>query len=199
MKRKIIPWPLQQMYEAYQAGWTIQEIADMLASPEWQQYWFYAMGEEYHPTQKTVNSVMKRRGFALRKTGAPLERNTFWRGGRVVEQPEGYILVKTPGHPYANAAGYVREHRLVMEKHLGRYLEPHEVVHHKDDDPSNNDIDNLELFDSNAEHLAATITGKSHNVSADGRRRLSEAKANWWKRKKHDDEVLHETSDRSIA
>ena len=38
-----------------------------------------------------------------------------------------------------------REHRVVMEKHLGRRLEPWELVHHKDQDPSNNAIENLEV------------------------------------------------------
>jgi hypothetical protein len=37
------------------------------------------------------------------------------------------------------------EHRLVMEKHLGRRLKWYEVVHHKDEDKKNNDFDNLEV------------------------------------------------------
>ena len=37
------------------------------------------------------------------------------------------------------------EHRLVMEEHIGRKLEWFEIVHHKDEDKSNNDLDNLEI------------------------------------------------------
>lgn len=189
MKRKLIPWPHDSILSWYKAGNTIQEIADILSGPEWQPYWRLHLGEDYHPTQKCLNSMMKRKGYPLRGTGAPMERNCFWKSGRIVEQPEGYILVKSPGHPFATKAGYVREHRLVMEAHLGRYLEPHEVVHHKDDDPSNNDIDNLKLFDSNAEHLAVTTTGKPHDVSPDGRKRISEAVQRRWRRLKSGDQV----------
>lgn len=38
-----------------------------------------------------------------------------------------------------------REHRLIMQEHLGRRLEPWELVHHKDENPSNNEISNLEI------------------------------------------------------
>lgn len=38
------------------------------------------------------------------------------------------------------------EHRKIMEEYLGRKLERHEVVHHKDGDKSNNDINNLEVM-----------------------------------------------------
>lgn len=35
--------------------------------------------------------------------------------------------------------------RMVMEEHLGRELLPGEDVHHIDEDPSNNDVSNLEI------------------------------------------------------
>jgi hypothetical protein len=38
-----------------------------------------------------------------------------------------------------------REHRVLMEGRLGRKLDPWEVVHHKDENPGNNAIENLEV------------------------------------------------------
>ena len=101
------------------------------------------------------------------------EHNHFWKGGRIVDK-SGYILVKTPGHPYSNHQGYVREHRLVMEKQIGRYLEPREVVDHIDGNTSNNDPQNLRLFASNADHLRVTLRGRIPNWTEDGLRRIRE-------------------------
>lgn len=70
----------------------------------------------------------------------------------------GYVFVYNPSHPKANNAGYVREHILVMEKHLGRYLSPEEVVHHIDFNRKNNDLCNLLLMTrSSHATLHATI------------------------------------------
>lgn len=66
-----------------------------------------------------------------------------WRGGRT--NKEGYILVYARGHPYASKSGYVLEHRLVMEKKLGRYLLPWEKVHHINGIKDDNRSENLQL------------------------------------------------------
>jgi len=57
----------------------------------------------------------------------------------------GYIMVKKPGHPTADSKGYICVHRLIMEEHLGRFLNPGEIVHHKNRDRRDNRIENLEL------------------------------------------------------
>lgn len=73
-----------------------------------------------------------------------------WNGGRTIDN--GYICIWIPEHPNSDSKGYVREHRLVMEEKIGRYLKRSEVVHHIDGDTMNNDIDNLILFKSQSEH-----------------------------------------------
>ena len=99
-----------------------------------------------------------------------MESNGFWKGGRTVDR-DGYVLVKRNDHPHANHLGYVREHRLVAERMLGRLLLPGEVVHHKDGNVANNSPENVEVFPSNADHLRATLRGKCPKWSPEGRER----------------------------
>ena len=64
-----------------------------------------------------------------------------------------YIYIKKWDHPNCGKQGYVAEHRLVMENHIGRYLTSNEVVHHKNHDESDNRIENLELCESAGKHM----------------------------------------------
>ena len=57
----------------------------------------------------------------------------------------GYAFVKTED-------GWYPEHKLVVEKFIGRKLKPNEVVHHIDENKLNNDISNLMVFQSQKEH-----------------------------------------------
>jgi uncharacterized protein (DUF1330 family) len=64
----------------------------------------------------------------------------------------GYWYIHLPIHPFSGKQGYVAEHRLVMEKHLGRYLTKQECVHHLNNDINDNRIENLVLCASHGEH-----------------------------------------------
>ena len=74
--------------------------------------------------------------------GRRAENHPRWRGGRYYHEA-GYILIYAPEHPHANK-GYVFEHRLVVEKALGRYLNPNEQIHHINDIRDDNCLENLQ-------------------------------------------------------
>jgi hypothetical protein len=68
-----------------------------------------------------------------------------WKGG-LVRDKQGYIREYVPDHPRANMRRYVKQHHLVMERRLGRYLLPGESVHHRNGNRTDNRIENLELW-----------------------------------------------------
>lgn len=72
------------------------------------------------------------------------ERPVDWRGNKIMHR-RGYVQVRVPNHPNA-VSGYVFEHRLVMEDHLGRLLKKNENVHHKNGVKDDNRLENLELW-----------------------------------------------------
>src|SRR3990167_9078352 len=75
-----------------------------------------------------------------------------WKGGKIMTGG-GHVYIYSPNHPLANHKGYVMEHRLVMEKHIGRFLTQEEVVHHLDGSKINNELENLKLLPNRQEHL----------------------------------------------
>lgn len=74
-----------------------------------------------------------------------------WKGGKMTDK-DGYIYIHKPEHPFSNDHGYIFEHRLIMEKHIKRYLKREEVVHHINRNEADNSIKNLLLLPNNSEH-----------------------------------------------
>jgi len=72
-----------------------------------------------------------------------------WNGGKR-KNPQGYIMIYSPNHPAA-IRNYVAEHRLIMEKQIGRLLTPNDIVHHINENKTDNNIENLELM-TRSEH-----------------------------------------------
>ncbi len=80
------------------------------------------------------------------------DKSINWNGGRKIAS--GYVFIHRHKHPFCNTKGYVQEHRLVMEKNLGRYLSPTEVVHHINAITIDNRIENLTLFSNQSQHIS---------------------------------------------
>ena len=65
-----------------------------------------------------------------------------------------YLAIYKPSHPKARIDGHVYIHQLQAEKKIGRQLKNGECVHHIDEDKYNNDLDNLMIFKTKADHTA---------------------------------------------
>ncbi len=96
-------------------------------------------------TEETLRKISEKKKGSWTK-----EKNPRWNNGR--RTYNGYYSLLRPNHPYADHAGYVYEHRLVMEEAIGRYLKPEEQVHHINGIKIDNRIENLMLFDNASEH-----------------------------------------------
>jgi hypothetical protein len=103
--------------------------------------------------EQTERRIGHMRGQPLRfilghaRRGRISERRLPWKR----HDDRGYITRHVPDHPYANYKGDVYEHRLVMERVLGRYLVPGEEVHHWNEVKSDNHPENLVVL-SKADH-----------------------------------------------
>lgn len=102
-------------------------------------------------------SLASRRNNIAWKRDQAGDNNPNFNGGRYVDD-KGYIRVLKADHPYHNR-GYVYEHRLVIEAHIGRILETWETVHHINEIKLDNRPDNLYLT-TVPEHSAIHREGK---------------------------------------
>lgn len=100
--------------------------------------------EQYNRTIKKIGESSKGR---IMPKG---DKAGGWKGGRYSTVRDKYVYIYCPTHPFAKkggkgGGGYVLEHRLVMEKILGRYLEKKEDVHHINGVKDDNRKENLML------------------------------------------------------
>ena len=104
-----------------------------------------------YPSEKCKQAVSKA------KKGKTAELSPAWKGGKRIEL--GYVLIWNE-----QTQKYEREHRKIMEEHLGRKLRPDEDVHHINGCKTDNRIENL-LVLTKSEHTALHEKLGHHNHS----------------------------------
>ena len=98
------------------------------------------------------------RAAAIRKMTGP--KNPAWKGGvtyfkrkgKYANQAIKYVRCPQEFLAMARKDGYVMQHRLIVAMKLGRPLTRTECVHHINHDATDNRLENLMLFASNADH-----------------------------------------------
>ena len=132
------------------------------------------VGEKLEVSDKLISKICKKHQIKSQRRGPRGGAgHPDWKGGVTIDK-NGYRLLYNPDHPNARHGKYVLEHRLAMEKSLGRYLTKKEVVHHKNGDKLDNRLENLELFSKNSEHLKMELAGKCPKWSPLGKLRLQQ-------------------------
>lgn len=101
------------------------------------------------------------------------EKSPHWKGGRRIDH-FGYAWQRLYPNDFfysmADPKGYVREHRLVMAKHLGRCLHLWEIVHHKNHKRDDNRIENLQLVTDDRHKQITILERKIKSLQKENRR-----------------------------
>jgi hypothetical protein len=135
--------------------------------------WYDNYKKPEHPCNPCAagrGNVGVKRSTAARNNMSKAQR-AYGNGGQRMQS--GYIqtIVDTPHprHSPRKNGKYVFEHILVVEKDLGRFLEPYEIVHHIDNDKLNNSLDNL--YVCKGDNISETT--RHHNAAHNSAEKLT--------------------------
>src|SRR3989344_2243868 len=118
-----------RIYELFEAGSSIAEIVKEVGTNR-ESIRKYLL-KRYTPKQK--RAIVLRNFKQAKGSTSP-----NWKGGREITKA-GYIRI------WISRDERIMEHRMVMEKHVGRKLNRNEVVHHINGNNSDNRLSNLQL------------------------------------------------------
>jgi len=107
------------------------------------------IAKECEVSFKTITRWLDRFGIRKIKSYGYTRRGPeagYWKGGRYQDNTSGRVWIYNPNHPSCTKKGYILEYRLVMEKFIGRYLRPNEIIHHKNKIVDDNRLENLEII-----------------------------------------------------
>lgn len=172
-------WPVDQIRQWVGEGKTLQWVAEQL-----------------HCRNQTISKVCRRHGIETHRTGPrAAEGHPEWKGGTIRYGKDlRYIAMYCPGHPHTRKPQkkYVPVHRLIVEAHMNgiglrtfvlrcrageiagfQFLQKSQVVHHKKG--YKNRLLNLQVYESNGEHLAETLKGQRPNWTPEGKERILES------------------------
>ena len=113
-----------------------------------------AMAEALGISHERIRNILREAGCDIatrnRPSGPKGTESTSWRGGRSM-RADGYIYIRLEDddylRPMGDKGGYVREHRLIFGRALGRVLSPGDRIIHIDGNRENNTLSNLILQD----------------------------------------------------
>lgn len=152
---------IEAMVDLYKSGKLIKEVAAVYGMSTGKTYYILRnagcpfrprwSGHHSEETKRKLSCLLKGRTFSeeSRKKMSESKKmhfdgiNSY---GYLKQRDDGYISAYAPDHPQANQDGRVMLHRIIMERHIGRYLRPDEVVHHINHIRSDNRLENLRLM-----------------------------------------------------
>ena len=152
--RKSRCWKMCDMHYQRMKKWGDPHIRSRIAKNEITNCTVYDCNEPYK-AKGYCNLHYQR----FNRLGSPLLTNRKANGEGTINA--GYKILTVGGRR-------IREHRHVIEQHIGRRLLPHEVVHHKDGNPLNNAVDNLEILTQSVHVMKTPLAMKA---LASGRKR----------------------------